>query len=220
MEPYLAKASFYYEPFMGGCNLLCHVPHECRIGSDVNPYLVALLSKVRDDPSCLPDSISEEEYVRVSRNRGSYPDWYVGMVAFCATYRGLFWGGYARDEGGARSRQLLDNLRKQAPLLKGVELRCVDFRRVNIKGFPKGGLILADIPYKGASGYKFRFDHDEFYRWCGYVHSLGHTVLLTEFWAPSVFREIAAVERLDSLSVQRPGDVAPVVTERLFIFCG
>jgi hypothetical protein len=114
----------------------------------------------------------------------------------------------------------LDNLRRQAPLLKGIEFRCVDYRKVNVKGFPKGGLILADIPYKGTSGYRFRFNHDEFYRWCGYVHSLGHTVLLTEFWAPSVFEEIASVERVDSLSVQMPGDVAPVVTERLFIYRG
>jgi site-specific DNA-adenine methylase len=220
MKPYLDSASFYYEPFMGGANLLCRVPHERRIGSDVNPYLVALLCKVRDDPSFLPDTISEEEYVRVSRDPGSYPDWHVGMVAFCATYRGLFWGGYARDEGGNRPRQLLNNLRSQAPLLKGVELRCSDFRRVNIKAFPKGGLFLADIPYKGTSGYRFRFDHDEFYRWCGYVHSLGHTVLLTEFWAPSVFTEIASVERADFLSAQFPGDVVPMVTERLFVYSG
>jgi site-specific DNA-adenine methylase len=220
MRPYLDTASFYYEPFMGGCNLLCRVPHERRIGSDVNPYLVALLAKVRDDPSCLPETVSEEEYVKVLRNRSSYPAWYVGVVAFCATYRGLFFGGYARDDGGNRPRQLLENLRRQAPLLKGIEFRCTDYRRVNVRGFPKGGLILADIPYKGVSGYHFRFDHDEFYRWCGHVHSLGHTVLLTEFWAPSVFEEIASVERGDYLSAQFIGDVVPVVTERLFIYRG
>jgi site-specific DNA-adenine methylase len=202
---------------MGGCNLLCRVPHGWRIGSDVNPYLVALLVKVRDDPSCLPEFISREEYYRVTRNRSSYPDWYVGAVAFCGSYRGLFLGGYAMEN---HVRRHLDNLRKQSSLLKGIEFRCGDYCKVNVRGFPKGGLFLMDIPYKGTTGYDYRFDHDEFYRWCGHVHSLGHTVLLTEFWAPSVFREVGSMRRVDSLSVQSPGDNPPVVTERLFVYSG
>jgi site-specific DNA-adenine methylase len=220
MRPYMERASFYYEPFMGGSNLLCRVRHRWRIGSDVNPYLVALLMKVRSDPGCLPDMISEEEYIAVSRNRKAYPMWYVGMVAFCATYRGLYWGGYSRIDGGRCVRSQLNNLREQAPLLMGIELRCADYRLVKVENFPAGGLFLCDIPYRGVASYDYLFDPDEFYRWCGYVHSLGHTVLLTEFQAPSVFREIASRERLDTLSAYSPGDVMPVVTERLFEYVG
>jgi site-specific DNA-adenine methylase len=215
MKPYLDRASFYYEPFMGGCNLLCRVQHKRRIGSDINRYLVALLSNVRDNPSCLPGFISGEEYFKVSENPTSYPDWYVGAVAFCASFRGLFWGGYAKDEERNYIQEHLNNLRRQASLLKGIEFRCLDYRKVNVKLFPKGGLFLADIPYKGTSGYGFRFDHDEFYRWCRYVHGLGHTILLTEFWAPSVFEEIASVERRDYMSLR-----SSTVTERLFLFRG
>jgi site-specific DNA-adenine methylase len=215
MKPYLEKASFYYEPFVGGANLLCRVPHERRIGSDINRYLVALLSKVRDDPSCLPEFISGEEYHGVLRNPASYSDWYVGLVAFCASFRGKFWGSYAQNEERDFIQRQLGNLRKQASRLKGIEFRCSDYRRVKVGLFPKGGLFLADIPYKGTSGYRFRFDHDEFYRWCGYVHGLGHTILLTEFWAPSVFVEIASVKRRDYMN---PG--ASTVTERLFLYRG
>jgi hypothetical protein len=108
----------------------------------------------------------------------------------------------------------------QASLLKGVEFRCCDYQVVKIKLLPPGGLFFCDIPYKGVAGYAYRFNHDEFYRWCGCVSSLGHTVLLTEFQAPSVFEEVAFVDRLDFLSVQYPGDVASVVTERLFVYRG
>jgi site-specific DNA-adenine methylase len=72
MKPYLEKSSFYYEPFMGGANLLCRVPHNRRLGSDVNPYLVALLTKVRDDPSCLPETVSGEDYIKVRHNQGGF----------------------------------------------------------------------------------------------------------------------------------------------------
>jgi site-specific DNA-adenine methylase len=213
MTPYLKEASFYYEPFMGGANLLCRVPHSKRIGSDVNRFLVALLSRVRDDPSCLPGDISEGEYLRVTRSPWLFPDWYVGLVSFCATFRGIYRGGYARMEGSVQS--CLNNLRLQAPLLQGIELRCSDYRTVNFKLFPGGGLVLADIPYRGTSGYRFRFEHDEFYRWCRYVHGLGHTVLLTEFWAPSVFEEVGAVERADHMTAGRSS-----VKERLFVYRG
>jgi DNA adenine methylase len=219
LKPYLERASFYYEPFMGGANLLCKVPHKKRIGSDVNPYLVALLSKVRDDPSCLPYTVLEEEFSRVLKNPGDFPKWYVGMVAFCATYNGIYRGSYARGERNYIVL-MLDNLRNQAPFLKGIDFRCSDFRKVNFGLFPKGGLILADIPYRGTTGYRYRFDHDEFYRWCRYVHGLGHTILLTEFWAPSCFVELASVERHNFMSGPSPGAVVSTVIERLFLFRG
>lgn len=39
-----------------------------------------------------------------------------------------------------------------------------DYREVEIK---PGSVVYCDIPYKGAKGYKFPFDHEEFYGWCG-----------------------------------------------------
>jgi site-specific DNA-adenine methylase len=220
MKPFLDKASFYYEPFMGGLNLLCQVDHPVRIGSDINPYLVALFQKVQEDASCIPDTITEDEYKRVAANPAAFPKWLVGLVAFCATYRGLYWGGYARDPGGNRPRQLLNNLRSQAPLIRGIKLFCADYRRVRIEGLPEGGLILCDIPYRGTSGYGFHFDHDGFYRWCGKAAGMGHTVLLTEFWAPSVFECAGSFERYDFLHAQFEGDEVPKVVEKLFVYRG
>ena len=220
MKPYLEKAPVYYEAFTGGANLICRVPHPVRIGSDSNKYLIALLKKVQEDVTVLPATIDEETYIRVKAHPEVYEPWYVGMVAFCATFRGLYWGGYARDEGGNRPRQLLDNLRQQAPLLKGIEFRCADYRRVKYDKFPRGTLFYCDIPYKDTSGYSQHFDHDSFYRWCGGVHRFGHVILLSEFWAPSCFEELGNIKRLDFLSAQVPGDTVPEVTERLFIYRG
>ena len=222
LEPFLAKAPVYYEPFVGGANLICEIPHAVRVGSDANKYLIALLKKVAEDPTVLPRTIDEETYTRVRDHKGEYEPWQVGMVGFCATYRGLYWGGYARDEGGERPRQLLDNLRNQSARLRGIEFRWADYRRINVEAFPGGTLFMCDPPYRNTSGYGINtgFDSDAFYRWCGRVHGAGHTVLLTEFWAPSVFEEISRRERHDFLSAQFQGDEVPMVTERLFIYRG
>jgi site-specific DNA-adenine methylase len=220
MKPFLDTASFYYEAFVGGANLICMVPHPVRLASDINPYLIALFQKVQEDPSCIPDTITEEEYKKVASNPGAYPKWVAGLVAFCATYRGLYWGGYARDPGGNRPRQLLNNLRNQVPLIKDVRFFCADYRKVNIERLTGAGVILCDIPYRNTTGYGFHFDHDGFYRWCGKVHGLGHVILLTEFWAPSVFECIGTFERYDFLHVQFQGDKPPRIMEKLFVYRG
>jgi DNA adenine methylase len=220
LSSYIEKASFYYEPFCGGANFICEVSHGRRFASDVNPYLIALLKKVQEDPGAIPEFIDRETYYRVKRNKAAYEKWYVGLVAFCATYRGLFWGGHVGDDALQRSTQLLSNLRAQAFKLGGIDFFCADFRRVKVENFPKGGLFYLDPPYRGVSGYKYYFDHNAFYRWCGKVHSLGHEVFLSEFWAPSVFEEVSAQDRHDCLAPQEPGDEAPIVTEKIFRYVG
>ena len=220
MKPYLEKAPVYYEPFVGGANMICQVPHPVRVGSDANKYLIALLNKVKEDVTVLPATIDEETYNRVKRCPGAFEPWYVGMVAFCATFRGLYWGGFARDEDGRRPSQLLNNLRQQAPLLRGIAFKVADYRRINLEKFPSGTLFYCDIPYKATAGYDQYFDHDAFYRWCGLVSSAGHTVLLSEFQAPSCFEELGSTQRTDTMSVNMFSSEALEVTERLFIYRG
>ena len=220
MKPYLDKAPVYYEPFVGGANMICKVPHAVRIGSDSNKYLIALLKKVQEDVTVLPAEIDEDTYTRVKASPGVFEPWFVGMVAFCATFRGIYWGGFARDEGGKRPSQLLNNLRQQAPLLNGIEFRCADYRRIKYSKFSPGTLFYCDIPYKSTSGYDQYFDHDAFYRWCYGVHNAGHTILLSEFWAPSCFEELGNTKRIDTLCCSYEGDKPQEVTERLFVFRG
>ena len=219
MKPYLEKAPVYCEPFVGGANLICRVPHPVRIGSDSNKYLIALLKKVQEDSTVLPATIDKETYENVRKNQGAFDPWYVGMVAFCGSQLCFFWGGYSYEDPKSNCFQRLNNLRKQAPLLKGIEFRCIDYRRIRVDKFPPGSLFYCDPPYKDTAGYKGQyFDHDAFYRWCGMVSGVGHIVLLSEFQAPPCFEELGSVQRSHPID---PMKFEPTeVTERLFIYRG
>ena len=219
MEPYLKKAPVYYEPFVGGANLICKVPHPIRIGSDSNKYLIALLKKVQQDATVLPSTIDKETYENVRKNQASFDPWYVGMVGFCGSRLNHFWNGYSLEHPKSTIFQHLNSLRKQAPLLKGIEFRYLDYRKVPADKLPTGTLIYCDPPYKDTSGYKGQhFDHDAFYRWCGIAHGYGHTVLLSEFQAPSCFEELGSTVRRHPID---PMKFEPTeVIERLFIYKG
>ena len=85
----------YWEPFVGGTNLITHIKCKERFGSDINPYLIALLKQMQIDTSIFPQTVSEAEYKAVQTSRNDYPDWYVGFVGF-GSFGGKFFGGYPR----------------------------------------------------------------------------------------------------------------------------
>ena len=85
----------YWEPMCGGANMIDKIVCEHKFGSDIHPYLIALLKQAQIDTSIFPITITEQKYKAVRANPKDYPDWYVGLVGFCASYNGKWWGGYA-----------------------------------------------------------------------------------------------------------------------------
>jgi site-specific DNA-adenine methylase len=82
----------YWEPFVGGANIIDKINCKVRVGTDIHPQLIALLQQAQTDISVFPDTISEEEYKEVKNNKDKYPDWYVGLVGFCS-FGSKYWGG-------------------------------------------------------------------------------------------------------------------------------
>lgn len=145
----------YWEPFVGGGNLITHIKCKERFGSDINPYLIALLKQTQIDASIFPQTVSEAEYKAVQTSKNDYPDWYVGIVGF-GSFGGKFFGGYPRGfkNDGITPRDLFNEhyraLIKQAPLLKDIHLSCCDFRETKpIENF----VIYCDIPYQNTTKY-------------------------------------------------------------------
>lgn len=91
-------SEYYLEPFVGGANIIDKIQCQNKIGYDINKYLIALLKQAQNDISVFPKTITEEEYYNVKYNKENYPDWYVGLVGFCATFSAKFFDGYARDK--------------------------------------------------------------------------------------------------------------------------
>lgn len=89
------KCNGYWEPFVGGANMIAKIKFSHKYGSDSHKYLIALLQHIQQMTDDLPDTIAEDEYAAVRTNPNAYADWYVGLVGFC-TFGAKWFGGYPR----------------------------------------------------------------------------------------------------------------------------
>ena len=140
-----------------------------RIGNDIHKELIALLKAIQRG-WIPPESITEDEYNAVRLHRENYPDHYVGLVGFCATFGNKWFGGYARGskpDGSLRDipNEAIRNLMKQAPLIKNIVLTASDYRDIDMGKF-NNALVYCDPPYRGTTKYATEeFDYEYFYDW-------------------------------------------------------
>ena len=179
------KCNGYWEPFVGGANMIDKIKCNYKYGSDNHKYLIALLQHISRTIDDLPDTITEDEYNAVRTNPSMYADWYVGLVGFC-TFGAKWWGGYPRGfkADGVTPRDITNeairNIKKQAPTLKGIEFMYGDY----IHYSPIHLVIYCDPPYRDTTKYATSdFDYDKFYAWCKEMAKF-NTVLVSEYWMP------------------------------------
>ena len=165
---------------------------ECsnRIGCDIHKQLIALLQHAQEHEEDLPERILEEEYKTVQNNKENYPDWYLGLVGFCASFGAKYFGGYARDSksdnSGKWSAGAIKNLKKQLPQIKEVKFRNARFQDLPLDKI-KGYVIYCDIPYRGTTKYQTEdFPYEEFYEWVK-AASVNNVVLISEYSMPEEF---------------------------------
>lgn len=220
IESYInANTTHYIEPFVGGANMIDKIDFGRKVGSDINPYLIALLQYAQDLTNDLPVTISEDEYNAVKANKVAYDDWYVGLVGFCATFGTKFFAGYARgfknDKVTPRDvpSEAIRNIQRQRAQLRGIIFNCSDYTAYSDV---RGAVIYCDPPYRGTTKYKTGgFDYEAFYDWC--VKMAEHnTVLISEYVMPSDrFECVWEKEHSVNLSANRNAKSTRI--ERLFI---
>ena len=111
--------------------------------------------------------------------------------------------------------QRLQRLQRQQRILglggEGrLEISSMDYREVRVK---PGGIIYADPPYKGTTGYSCgAFDHEAFYDWC--AARKGH-VFISEYWMPE--DRFEAVWEKDVLCTFSSTNNKRRVTEKIFV---
>ena len=189
----------YYEPFVGGANIIDKIQCKNKIGNDKNKYLIALLKHVQDNKP-LYDSVTKELYdkARIAFNSGNtsnFEDWQIGNIGFIASYNGRWFdGGYAKPgyektKRGERYRDYYQeakaNLLAQAPNLQKIVFTAYDYKRI----VPANCLIYCDPPYANTKQYAnaTTFDYDDFWDTMR-TWSRTNIVLISEQYAPDDFK--------------------------------
>lgn len=169
----------YIEPFVGGANIIDKIRCQERIGSDINPYLIALLKRVQEGKPLL-DEVSKDTYNLVKdawkdgTDKDKYEQWYVGNVGFLASYNGKY-------QEGKR------NLEKQASDLFNITLKCNEYKEYAPQNY-KGCVFYLDPPYLNTNSYGINptFDYEVFWNWTREL-SKNNYVYISELVAPKDF---------------------------------
>lgn len=223
IENYLVNKKGYLEPFVGGANLIDKINFHTKYGSDINPYVIAVLKQAQKDVTAFPKDITLEQYKDIQHNKDGYEDWLVGFVGFGCSFGSRFFEGYARGKqsnGTERNYALetYNNLNKQALNLQGIHFKCCDYKDININ--IKDWVIYCDIPYNDAKKYSgvSNFNHADFYKWCELMGKY-NTILVSEYNMPDKFKCIWEKETKVLLdSNRKQDDNKNIRTERLFIY--
>lgn len=216
---------YYVEPFVGGANMIDKVEGCSRIGSDVNPYLIACL-KALAIGWIPPMEITRDVYneVRSAYNGKSdrYQDYYTGYIGFSGSYGGRFFeGGYAgtvvTKTGTIRNypMEAWNNCMRQAELLRDVTFVCCEYNNLDLAD--KNCVIYCDPPYRGTKEYaRSGFNSDKFFDWCREMAKDGHKVFVSEYEAPDDFELLWEKDVSSSLRSNHIISGNKVSTERLF----
>jgi site-specific DNA-adenine methylase len=215
------KTEWYVEPFVGGANMIDKIEFDRKVGYDSHKELIELLRYLQTDGE-LPENISEKEYLMVRDNKSNYPNWYVGLVGFCATFGAKYFGGYARSfkaDGVTprnQSNEAIRNLQKQRPNIKNIEFRICDFRNIKVGDF-KDSVFYCDPPYRNTTKYSTKeFPYEEFYDWCRDL-SKNNVVLVSEYNMPEDFECIWQKEQKVLIDSNRKNkDEKNIRVEKLF----
>lgn len=204
---------WWFEPFVGGGNIIDKVEGN-RMGSDINPYVIAALRNIRDDVLELPKNnreFTEEDYQQLREDDSC---WFKGYAAFAFSYGGKFMGGWGRDKEGKRDyvAEAYKNALKQSSGLQGVPLVTLSYDEVL---FYKDSVIYCDPPYAGATKYKDNFDHNKFWEWCRARARDGHQIFISEYSAPEDFVCLWEKEVVSSLTKDTGSKKA---VEKLFTY--
>lgn len=184
-KDYLKEGHTYYEPFVGGANMIDKIKGHKRIGSDYNSFLIAMWKALQNGWQP-PENISKEEYKQIRANISKFDKELVCFVGYLCSFGGKWFGGYASNSKGdnycARGKRVL---LKQIENLKDVKFIWSDYKDLELE---PNSFIYCDPPYENTTKYKDEFDHKEFWQWVRDKTKDGHTILVSEYNAPNDFK--------------------------------
>lgn len=188
-----------------------------RIGSDINPYLIALLKRVQEGKPLLGEVLRDtynlvRDAWKDGTDKDKYEQWYVGNVGFLASYNGRWFDdGHAKPTSiktpnGSKTRdgyqESKRNLEKQASNLFNITLKCNEYKEYAPQHY-KGCVFYLNPPYWNTKPYSINptFDHEVFWGWAREL-SKNNYVYISELVAPKDFEIVWNRSTLVSLDTQ------------------
>lgn len=178
-----SKNGVFYEPFVGGFNIVPHINEHIDNGLcvDINKSLVNLYKAIQNgwEP---PSKVSETMYRKYKKLKNCN-DPLTAFISIGCSFGGKEWGGYARDGKGVRNYALEA---KNSLLNKKLFIGNVIFSHGSYKDYcPKNSTIYCDPPYINTTGYKTEtFNHKDFFKWCEQAADNGCDVFISEAKKP------------------------------------
>ncbi len=215
--------NIYYEPFLGGANMMSCIKCEKRIGNDIDNLPIDLIKAGLADSDNLFDSLpnpypTKEHYYIVRDNPNNYDKGYRAAILLFASYNARVYGGcygaFANTKDGLRNyfREAMNNFKKQLPSLYGIELYNGDYLNVDLN-YSENAMIYCDPPYSDGIGYKNTFDSKMFWEWVR-KQSKNNYVLVSEYDAPEDF--VCVWEKEIKTHMNNRGKL--MKTEKLFLY--
>jgi site-specific DNA-adenine methylase len=186
----------YWEPFLGSGSIMQHMTGP-RIGTDVMTDLIMLWQEVINNTFLEPAYITKEQYDDLMTS--TEPSALRAYAGFFWSFSGMFNKGYSPEF--FEQSHSFHKMRLRAKKLQGVTLRSTDYRSIGSRGM----LIYADPPYFGTTSYRGApaFNHKQFYEWCAIKVLAENTLIISEYWMPTSFIQIAEFPATTSLGVSK-----------------
>lgn len=231
MEPDLAHATAYVEPFLGAFNLPHHITRVFDGPmhlSDLNIHMVTLMRALLDGWIPPEDSPLRPDYERYRRDLPE-DDPMTGLIGCALSFGGVWYKSY-RGPGSYGDSAPQDFwksgrtscAKKTAPLIgrPGIHLTSHPYDQACV---PRGSVVYCDPPYAGTIGYsavdaKYSrkstgFDHDAFWAWVRET-ARNSVVYVSEFSAPEDIPEVWSKARPCAMAPQKGYSTRPI--DKLF----
>lgn len=196
------------EPFCGGMSATVAIQPD--LACDASVPLISLIHACRNgwEP---PTDLSESEYQYAKTLPPENP--LHGFAAFCCSFGGKYWGGYAREAGRNFAKQGKNALLRKIEATRGVEFQLMSFEQLQPGS---GDLVYCDPPYGGTTmGYSTPvWNPEAFWSWARESAARGAILLVSEFSAPE---GVAVLAQIESSTDLRTKNRNQQTTEKLFV---
>lgn len=187
-----------------------------RIGYDLNDPLITMYRCLQK--GWIPQQTMEPTEYKTLKTVQDPADPRTAFAGIGCSFAGKWFGGFigngegaAKCSVGASARGLL----KQLPKIQDVKFRHSDYREISL---PANSLIYCDPPYEGTTQYPSvpKFDHSEFWNQVKEWTLTGHSVVVSEYYAPKEFTCVMEIPR--SMCMRNSNGAQERVVEKLFMY--